>query len=136
MTKNINEDLKKLLQNGYTCVLLCEGKQYVSFKRGVKPLIEWYNQGISGGRAADKVVGRAAALLYVLLKVEYVFTPVISKGAKEIFELFGINFDYLQETEYIINRKKDGICPMEQATIKIDDPYEGYKIICNKLTEL
>ena len=95
------EHAKQLLTGeGYTCVI-CRGDNiHTSEKRGVAPLIELLDSNIDvrGYSAADKTVGKAAAMLFVLLGVE---------------------------VEYIINRKKDGMCPMEKAVMDIDDPAEA-----------
>ena len=61
---------KKLLEkNGYTCVLIKDEKEIFSFERGVKPLLNFIDKGedFYGFFVADKVVGKAAAFLYVLL---------------------------------------------------------------------
>ena len=63
-----------LLEGGYTCVL-CRGKEiYTATARGVRPLVDWLDSGLDlrGFSAADKVVGRATAFLYVLLGVRTV----------------------------------------------------------------
>ena len=71
----MKNDLKKaidILNSGqYTCVLCKDNEIHISTERGVKPLLEWLESGIAlkGFSAADKVVGKAAAFLYVLLGV-------------------------------------------------------------------
>ena len=52
---------------GYTCVFV-RGKEVItSHKRGVKPLLELLDEGVSleDFFGADKVIGKAAALLYI-----------------------------------------------------------------------
>ena len=56
-----------LTENNYTCVILTDEYQYTSHQRGVKPLLDWYDDksDLKDGYAADKVVGKAAAYLYI-----------------------------------------------------------------------
>ena len=132
-------DLKKaaeFLNNGeYTCVL-CKGEEVLtSTKRGVTPLIDWIDNSadLKGFSAADKVVGKAAAILYVLLKVEAVYAPVMSEGAISVLAENGISAFCDKKFSRIINRTGDGLCPMEQAVSDVTDPEEGLKKIRERL---
>ncbi len=116
---------KTLLQQGnYTCVL-CKGEQvYTSTLRGVAPLMNHWQDGtdLKDFAAADKVVGKATALLYCLLGVKAVYAGVISSPALRVLESHSISASYGQLVDAIINRTGDGFCPMETATKDIDDP--------------
>ena len=108
------EHARQCLQSGdYTCVL-CKGKTvHTSTERGVKPLLRWIASGedFSGFSAADKVVGKGAAFLYVRLGVKAVYATVISKSAWQVLQTHEIPVECGQIVENIINRKGDGICP-------------------------
>ncbi len=128
----------RLLSGGHTCVL-CRGQQiYTSGLRGVKPLVIWYAAGedFSGFCAADKVVGKATAFLYVLLGVSAVYAGVISRSALAVFEAKGIRTEYDTLVENIINRRGDGICPFEEAVLMIQKPEEAYSAIRVKMNKL
>ena len=88
---------------------------------------------LKGFSAADKVVGKAAAILYVLLKVEAVYAPVMSEGAISVLAENGISAFYDKKVSRIINRTGDGLCPMEQAVSDVTDPEEGLKKIRERL---
>lgn len=126
------EHAKQLLTGeGYTCVI-CRGDDiHTSEKRGVAPLIELLDSRIDvrGYSAADKAVGKAAAMLFVLLGISEIYAAVMSLGAKAVFDEHGIKYSCGEEVEYIINRKKDDMCPMEKAVMDIDDPAEAQKEI-------
>ena len=117
----MNGDTKKakdiLQKNEYTCVLYCNGKQCCSRLRGVKPLMDFLEAGddFNGFCAADKTVGAGAAHLYVLLGVKEVWANVISENGKNILKQNGIAVFFEQTVPYIINRKGDGVCPIENA---------------------
>ena len=128
-------DLKRaralLLEGGYTCVL-CRGEEFhTAAARGVKPLVDWLDSGLDlkGFSAADKVVGRATAFLYVLLEVKAVHALVMSTPAKEALEANGITALCGREVPGIINRRGDGPCPFEEAVLGITDPVEALAAI-------
>ncbi len=116
-----------LIQENYTCVL-CKGSSCLpSRDTGVKPLLRWLADGSlePGYCAADRVAGRAAAYLYVLLQVRSVYSSVISEGALEIFKQYGISASYETLVPAIMNRTNTGYCPMEIAVTGIDNPEDA-----------
>ncbi len=135
-------DLKKakeLLANGeYTCVMVKNEEVYTSTHRGVKPLVTWYESDVdfTSFSAADKVVGKATAFLYILLKVKSVYAKVISKSALEVLKSNNIEIQYTDLVEHIINRQGDGICPFESAVMNCNTPQKAYIEIKNKMKEL
>lgn len=138
----MRSDLKKaaeLLSGGaYTCVL-CRGEETVSCtERGVKPLLGLLDGGNDwkGFSAADKVVGKAAAFLYVLLGVAEVYSPVMSEAAVRVLRENGIEPRYDTLAENIINRAGTGLCPMEAAVAELSDPAEALRAIRKRLSEL
>ncbi len=127
-----------LLSGGYTCVL-CKGECIATSRfRGVRPLVSWYEsrQDFRGYSAADKVVGKATAFLYVLLGVKAVYAGIISKSALAVLENAGIYAEYGTLVENIINRAGDGICPFEQAVLDIHKPEDAYRAIRKKMEEM
>lgn len=127
-----------LAEGGWTCVLCREGEILTSRERGVAPLLSWLDGGsdLSGFSAADKVVGKAAAFLYVLLGVKEVYAPVMSQPAWDTLEKQGIPPSCDTLAPAIRNRAGTGFCPMETAVREIDDPAEALAAIRAKRTEL
>ncbi len=91
---------------------------------------------LSGFSAADKVVGKAAAMLFSLAGICELYAEVISRPAAEYLTQKGITFSYGELTDRIINRKGDGQCPMELAVKDISDPIEGLAAIKKRLEEI
>ena len=122
----------------YTCYIIKEHEIFTSHHRGVKPLLDWIDAGteLQGGIAADKVIGKAAAFLYVLLGVSYVYAGVISKPALGVFEKYGIECEYGTLVEAIENRTKDGFCPMESAVWNVEEPEGVPKLLKAKLQKM
>lgn len=86
MNKDL-EQAKALLENNeeYTCAACRAGESFASEEHGIRPLMRWLNEGtdLSGASAADRIVGKAAAFLYVLLGVRTVYAPLMSVPARK-----------------------------------------------------
>lgn len=133
------EQVKNLLKNeDHTVVIYHNGAIVHSELRGVRPLLDWLDSGIdlSGASVADKVVGRGAAFLYRLLGVREVFGRVMSVGAVKVLRAGGIEATWGNLTETIMNRQKNGPCPIELATRDIQVPENALFIIRSTLEQL
>ena len=124
-----------LLNGGYTCVLHRGEQTYTSTLRGVKPLVQWVESDLNlrGFSAADKVVGKATAYLYVLLGVGALYAHVISESALAVLKENGIPVEYGNLVPHIINRAGNGICPFEEAVMDIHEPKTAYTAIRAKM---
>ena len=91
--------------------------------RGIGPALKLYRAGLlRGADVSDRIVGRAAAALFVAGGAASVYADVMSVGAAEFLSSYAIPNHAETITEEIINRKKTGICPMEAAVKDLDDP--------------
>ncbi len=124
--------------NGYTCVACRGADVFSSRERGVKPLLAWLDSGLdlTGYSAADTVVGRAAAFLYITLGVSALYCGVLSRGALELLEARGITLRFGTLTEEIINRAGTGPCPFEAAVRDDTTPEAAVESIRAKAREL
>ncbi len=138
MKADLTKAIETLNSGKYTCVLCKDNTIYTSAERGVKPLIDWLdaNTDLKGFSAADKVVGKAAAFLYVLLGADEVYAHVMSEAAIQVFTENGIACQYDVSVKNIINRAKTGLCPMEQTVKEISSPIEALTAVRSKLTQL
>lgn len=138
----MNQDLylaKSILAaENCTCVLSRGTEVYKSHRRGVAPLMGWLEEGLDleGFSAADKVVGKATALLYCLLQVRTVYALVMSEAAANVLQRNGIPYQCEKLVPAIQNRAGDGLCPMEMATRNIDDPADAPAAIRAALARL
>lgn len=136
------EDLQRaqtlLKEGGYTCVLCLGERVHCSRERGVAPLLALLDGGedCCGFSAADKVVGKAAAMLYCLLGVRRVYAGVISDAAVRVLRRNGIEVYRDRLVEHIRNRAGTGLCPMEEATRSIDEPEAALDAIRATLARL
>ena len=122
--RDLEQARRMLTAGGYTCVLCRDDAVHTATARGVRPLLDWLDSGmdLTGFSAADKVVGRATAFLYVLLGVRRVHALVMSTPARNALETNGITALCDREVPGIINRRGDGPCPFEEAVLGIADP--------------
>ena len=84
-------DLKDILLNeNHTIVIYKnDASVHTSNDRGVAPLMKLLkedNTQLKDAMIADKVIGKAAALLMVYAKVKEVYTPTISTPALQVFK--------------------------------------------------
>ena len=130
---------KALLETGEYTVVICKADaQYQSTRRGVRPLLDWLDSetDMMGFSAADKVVGRGAAFLYRLLGVRAVYGRVMSVAAVKVLRAGGIEASWGTLTESIMNRRKNGPCPIELATGNIQEPENALFVIRATLEQL
>lgn len=70
-------------------------------------------QFTAGASIADKVVGKGAAALMVLCRFGEVYAEVLSTPARRLLDEASIRYTSLKEVPNIVNRRGDGICPVE-----------------------
>ena len=101
-----------------SCVIQKGAETRIYRRRGVIDLFELYEGDpgfMRGARLADKVIGKGAAALVALGGMAEVYADLISTPALTVLRQAGIPTRFGQEVPYIINRKKDGRCPLETA---------------------
>ncbi len=129
-----------MLAKHCTCIVYSSAKStlHASKERGVRPLLELIDSeaDVKGFSAADRVVGKAAAFLYVKLGVKSVYANILSEPAKYVFQKNKIQCYANLTVPLIRNRDKTGYCPMESAVLDITDADEAYMAIKNKLKEM
>lgn len=127
-----------ILQGEASCVVLRNGTiAHTVLGRGIKPILSLYEEGLlRDATVVDKIVGKAAASILVLGGVNACYGITMSRVAFEYLEKHGVMAKYDTCTEHIVNRKGDGICPMERAVRDIDDPREACDALKSKVKEL
>lgn len=128
--------LEELKANNYAIIA---SNGYTSFDSGIKPVISKLNEDINyfkGLIVADKIIGKASAMLLTLSGIKEIYCIVLSKAGKDILDKYNIEYHYETLTDYIINRKGDDMCPMEKTVKDIDDLNKAYNALNNKIKEL
>lgn len=113
------------LQKNVSCVVAGGPVLLHSEKRGISPLLDYLQTDqLHGCLVADKIIGTAAAALLILGGAKGVYGQVMSRDARTLLEQHGIETACSTLTEHIVNRKGDGLCPMEQAVSTLQLPEE------------
>ena len=112
------KQLRHILHTTNCSCVIANGDKIESFyQRGIKDLYELLNSNrslLEGATIADKVIGKGAAALMIAGGVTMVYADVISEPAMELFKQFSIKVEYDKKVANIINRRGDGICPVEE----------------------
>jgi len=120
----------KLKGENLSLVIVKDGK--IVFKTmssgigGFLQAIELLNRELAESSIADKIMGRAAALLSVYSRVSAVFAVTISKEGIKVLEDNDIPYQFERRVPNILNSKGDDMCPFEKLTITITNPAEAY----------
>ena len=137
MEKSPLDRAKSLLKStDSTIAVVSVDDVFTSHERGVKPLLHLLTEKkgfLKGASVADKVIGKAAALLMVLGEIKEVHTLIISEPAIKVFENHNIPCFYDKKVDRIVNRTGDGLCPMESLCLDVEEPQEAFMAITNKL---
>ena len=93
---------------------------------GFLEAIDFLGEELAGSSVADRVVGRAIALLCVYSRVSAVFAVTMSVGGARVLEDRKINYQSERRVPNILNRRRSAICPFEELAITFKSPEEAY----------
>lgn len=129
MTEPLERAKTLLSSTDSTIAVVLVDDIFTSQERGVKPLLHLLTEKkgfLKGASVADKVIGKAAALLMVLGEIKEVHTLIISEPAIKVFEKYNIPCFYDKKVDRIVNRTGDGLCPMETLCLDVENPQEAF----------
>ena len=132
------EQARDLVVSGKAeCVLIRNGKiVYQQKGRGVSPLLALYKKqksAMKDGVVVDKIIGRAAAAIAICGKVRHVHGEVMSEDAIEYLKEHKITSSSTLTVKRILNRKRNGLCPLEQSVQGINDPQKALRALEQKI---
>ena len=121
------------------CLMIWKGGEVIfsSPSKGIRPHLEALErlgkEKLAGSVMADKIVGRAAALLMLYSVPTEVHAGVITTKAKELLMTNGVKV--CPDVEVPAIKEKDGriYCPFEAMVQGITDPEEAYPAIVAKM---
>lgn len=135
----MNKALEILQENQYTCVAIKDDFEYHSKLNGIAPIMQPMLENeffFKDCEVADKVIGKSAAMLLIKSQVLHIHAMILSEHAKDILDKYHISYTYDKLVPYIINRTKDGMCPMENTVLDIDDLEQGFYALQETLKKL
>ena len=90
--------------------------------------IEKLGAKLKDASVADRVAGKAIALLCVYARIKEVYAEILSKKAKTVFEQNSIPHKWKELVDNILDSNKSGVCPFEKAADGISDPKDAYRV--------
>lgn len=134
-----SEVTARLYRENASCVVEKGGVFYTSELFGIKPLMQFLRQDrrfFEGAAVADKVIGKAAAMLLADSGVQEVFGAVMSESAAAFLKSCGIPFGYCELVPMIENRTHTGMCPMEETEQGLQNPADAFAALEKTIARL
>jgi hypothetical protein len=93
---------------------------------GFLDAVEKLGEELSGASLADRVAGKAVALLCVYAGIREVYAAVLSRKAHAVFKKHKISVEWRELVENVLDADKSDVCPFERAAADISDPEQAY----------
>ncbi len=108
---------EKLYEDNASLVVLFKNgdlrKYYHRRVEDIVSILKEDKDALNGAIIADKVIGKVAGSILAVAGVSKLYADVISEFAIPVLEENGIEYEYNNKVEFIINNDKTGMCPME-----------------------
>lgn len=132
---------KKRLEEKRLTLCIVRDKRIIfeSASRGISGFLEATEElgkRLEGASAADRIVGKAVALLCLNAGIRAVYAPIISGRAKELLERNGVQAVWDEIVENILSSCGPAVCPFERLAEEISDPSDAYKKLKGLLASL
>lgn len=122
-------------EHSYSLVASLNDTLYTSYGSGIKPVLskvaknKYYFENYT---IVDRVVGKAAAMLFIRSKIGYLHANILSLSAKKILDYYQISYSYDTLVDYIKNRNNTGMCPMEETVLNVENLDEAFQLLLEK----
>ncbi len=126
--KDITIASELLEKDNLTLVIVKNGKTvFLSRSKGIEPLytaVMEHKSELEGSSVADRVTGKAAAMICKYAEVKELKTRLISDNAIKVLKETNIIYEYEIRTPFIKNRDKTGMCPIETLSLDTKNSIE------------
>ena len=95
--------------------------------RGLLQAIEKLGKQLIGSSVADRIVGRAAAMLCAYFKASSVFAVTISEEGEKMLKENEISYQFENRVPNILNYERTDVCPFEKHVMGLTKPEEAYE---------
>jgi hypothetical protein len=125
------ETAKTLLaQKQLTLVIVKNGETIFETRThrisGFLDAVEQLGLKLENASVADKVAGKAVALLCLYAGIAAVYAETLSTKAKHLFEQNGVTHEWRELVDTILDESKSEICPFEKEATRISNPGEAF----------
>ena len=130
-----NLDLAKLaLKERYLSLVIVKNQKNIfeSCSSGINGLlqaIEKLSTKLDGSSVADKIVGRAAALLIIYSRIKEVYAVMLSREGLKVLKENDISIEYDRLVPKVLVRTSMSICPFEKFSLTIESPNDAYRML-------
>ncbi len=134
-SNDLNIAKERLKQKSLALVIAKGGKVVFETSshgiRGLLGAIEELDEEMKGSSVADRIVGKAAALLCVYAGVIAVFAVTASEKGIQALRDNKILCQFENRVPHILNSEESDICPFEKLVTNISNPKKAYETIKN-----
>lgn len=120
----------ELYEEDLTLAIVKNGSLLYSTKShrisGFLDAIEKCGENLQDASLADRVAGKAIALLYAYAKIKEVYAAVLSRKAHEIFKQNKIACHWNALVDNVLDQSRAAMCPFEKAAAEISDPQKAF----------
>lgn len=131
MQADLNLAKQRLIQKNLSLVIVKNGRVLFETEshgiNGLLKVIKQLQDNMTGSSVADRIVGRAAALLLVYSGVVAVFAVTVSDSGIEVLKNNHVFHEFERRVPRILDSKKVDVCPFERLVAKFSDPKEAYE---------
>ena len=123
---------KQLCDKELTLVIAKEGK--VIFQTdshrisGFIYAIDTLGTQLIGASIADRVAGKALALLCIYAGIKEVYAEILSKKAQTLLEENKVVCQWSQIVNNVLDSNKTNVCPFEKVAENITNPKDSYTL--------
>lgn len=136
MMKNEMNDLRDIMERYQAIFFLVSAQKrnedmlvyYSKENIFLMDFMEENKMNLKGASVGIRQLGRAEAFLFVEYGVSHVFTPLMSRLAKEVLEANQIDFVAEKTIEYSCHEPNQEMCIFEQAVLHIHEKEIAYAI--------
>jgi hypothetical protein len=123
---------RQLFEKGFSLVIVKDEKIILETRQsGVSGFLSAIKglgrERLHAASVADRIVGRAAALLCVYCSVRAVYAVVLSEEGKRVLKENSVSLEFENLVPSILNRQKTGTCPFEKIVSTVSDGQEAYE---------
>jgi hypothetical protein len=135
MVKEFEIAINELNNNNFSLVVV-KNKEIVYKSRGksLLPLVNLLEKNpklLNDSIIADKIVGKAVAIICHYASVKYCYGSIMSNKAIELFNKNDLSYKADKKVNIIKNRDNTDLCPIEKLILEVDDFEKGINKIMN-----
>jgi hypothetical protein len=124
---------EKLVSENLAICIIKDGEAiYTSKEKGIYPIYNAYismKERLEGASIADRVIGKAAAMICKSAKIKNLYSVIITEQAVKLLEDTTVEFSKV--VPYIKNRDQTDLCPIEKISRTTDDT----NVLINEIEE-